>query len=241
MRTSVLCEVENVSVLYPKSHAGTHEKKIVALNSVSLRIELGQRIGVIGLNGAGKTTLLKILAGILPPTLGKVHIASKVSPILNTSLGLDMRLNGRDNVISRLMLQGMSREKAQGTVKSIASWTELESRVLDPISTYSAGMRARLAFALNTELNAGLLLIDEGINAGDASFQLKAKERLKTFLNQANSLVIASHSISYLNDFATKLILMNKGEIVSIGENQEIIDLYNAQILSTEGQKVENE
>jgi ABC-type polysaccharide/polyol phosphate transport system ATPase subunit len=230
MTKSTLCQINDVSVVYPKSRRKGSGDPVVALDSVNLKIELGQRIGIIGLNGAGKTTLLKILAGILPPTSGEVKIFTEISPILNSNLGLDMRLSGQDNVISRLMLQGHSKNKAKKTVETIADWTELHSRILDPISTYSAGMRARLAFALNTESNSGLLLIDEGINAGDASFQIKAKERLNSFLGHATSLVIASHSFSYLNDFANSIILMDKGSILEMGNNYEMFQSYKKLI-----------
>ena len=197
-----------------------------ALNDVSLSICEGDRIGVIGLNGAGKSTLLKVVSGVLPPTSGTVTRNSKVTSLLNSSLGMDLNLSGRDNLVIRSMLLGFSKPDAINRVEFFAEWTELGSKINEPISTYSDGMRARLAFVINTQVSEGILVIDEGIGAGDASFQGKAQLRLKQFFNHSNAIIIASHSLEFLHEFCSKYILMHEGKILLEGTYKNVVDQY---------------
>ena len=198
----------------------------LALDDVSLKIYEGDRIGVIGLNGAGKSTLLKVVSGVLPPVSGTVTWNSKVTSLLNSSLGMDLNLSGRDNLIIRSMLLGYSKEHALDHIEFFAEWTELGHKINEPVSTYSDGMRARLAFVVNTQISEGILVIDEGIGAGDASFQAKAQIRLKQFFSHSNSILIASHSIEFLREFCTRYILMHNGKIVLDGPYQSAMNSY---------------
>jgi ABC-2 type transport system ATP-binding protein len=234
-----LCILNSVSVIYRLKKPRNNCREVIALDSISLEIQKGQRIGLIGLNGAGKTTLLKVISGVLPCTTGSVALSGRIVPILNSNLGLDLRLSGSENAMARLMLVGLDRKRAKEVTDQLSDWTELGSRMLDPIATYSAGMRARLAFALNTEISSDLLVIDEGISAGDYEFQDKARERLKMFMSKASTLLIASHSLSYLNDFTSQMILLEKGKIVAQGQNKEIFELYSSRAIKKASQENE--
>jgi ABC-2 type transport system ATP-binding protein len=208
-----------------------------ALEDINFTVSAGDRLGVIGLNGAGKSTFLKVACGILPPTSGSVEITGQVTPILNSNLGMDISLSGADNVVIRGMLIGLSEAAARESIDLIADWTELGYRISHPLNTYSDGMRARLAFAINTYTPADILIIDEGIGAGDAAFQQKAQIRLEQFFKKSNALVVASHSMNFLSQFVTKLILLHKGRIIGYGDYDEVSEMYNKIVL---GKRDEN-
>jgi ABC-type polysaccharide/polyol phosphate transport system ATPase subunit len=206
---------------------------IDALSGIDLKVSPGDRIGVIGLNGAGKTTLLKVMSGILPPTSGSAVIENQVTAILNTNLGMDLNLTGRENTIIRGMLLGLSLGEAKSTVDIFSEWTELGNRIDSPIVTYSDGMRARLAFAINTYVPSKILVIDEGIGAGDAAFQEKAKLRLNQFFKQSTAIILASHSLDFLKSFANKLVLLDKGRVIMV-DNFETVNAAYQEILENQ-------
>ncbi len=210
--------------LFPRMHEKIEYNR--ALDNISLEVNPGEKLAVIGLNGAGKTTLLKVISDIYHPSSGTAEVNIKASTILNSSLGMDSNLTGEQNVILRGMTLGNSKDQMAELVGEISTWTELGHRMKQPVTSYSSGMTARLAFAINTAIASPLLVIDEGIGAGDITFQDKAAERLNNFFTQTSALVIASHSLDLLRKFCTKAILLDKGRMVFEGELEEGISLY---------------
>lgn len=184
---------------------------VKALDNVSLEINDGDRIGLVGHNGSGKTTLLRTIAGIYKPTGGTIEIEGSVRALLNPAAGMDTEATGIENIYLRGYVLGMSKREVDGKVNEIAEFTELGKFLNLPVKTYSAGMFSRLGFAISTSLRPDILLIDEGIGAGDASFQERAHERVNNMMGQANILLIASHDQTLLNSYCDKFVSIAAG------------------------------
>jgi len=207
---------------------GRYASLIQALSDVNLTIKHGDRVGIVGHNGAGKTTLLRVMAGLYEPCEGEAIIQGHIAPLFNISLGMDPDLNGYDNIFLRGIFLGLKRREIAGMVDDIAEFTELGEFLDLPIRTYSAGMRMRLAFAISTAIKPDILLLDEGIGAGDAAFLEKAKKRLSDFTQRAGVIVLASHSNSLIRQICNSAILMERGRVMAVGSVDEILRLYAA-------------
>lgn len=220
------------SLLQLKS-AGSIEKKdetfqVTALNSISFKLIKGDRVGLIGGNGAGKTTLLRIMSGIYTPSSGVIHHHGKRFCILGTGYGMEEDATGYENILLGGIAAGATLDDIKNKMEDIVSFTELGEYLSMPIRTYSAGMRARLAFAITTSVTPDILLIDEGIGAGDAKFLNKVQERMNSFMSEASILVMASHSIDLIKSFCTKVIYLQSGSIKFLGEVNEGLEKYLA-------------
>ena len=172
----------------------TDRINVRALNDLTLDIEDGDRVGLIGANGAGKTTLLRVLAGIYDPTRGQVYSSGKISALLDVSVGLNPDATGRENIILRGMYMNIHPREMRARVDEIAEFTELGPYLDMPTRTYSAGMMIRLGFAVSTCIPPEILLMDEWLSAGDARFLDKAQRRMEAFVGSSSILVLASHS-----------------------------------------------
>jgi ABC-type polysaccharide/polyol phosphate transport system ATPase subunit len=202
---------------------------IHALDDVSFSLEHGDRVGLIGHNGAGKTTLLRVMAGIYEPVSGTAAIDGKVAPLFDISLGMDADLSGYENIQLRGMFLGLRKAQIQARMEEIAAFTELGSFLDMPLRTYSAGMHARLAFAVSTSIEPEILLLDEGIGAGDAAFIDKAHRRLDEFVQSAGIFVLASHTESFVRATCNKAILLDHGRVAFDGPVDEAFARYGAQ------------
>ena len=200
-----------------------------ALQDINLHLVPGDRLALVGPNGAGKSTLLRVLAGVLVPTTGRVSSEGKVVPFLSGSLGMEMDATGNENIDIGCLYLGMSRVETEEMRESIASFTELGAFIDMPVRTYSAGMMSRLAFAIATAARPDILVVDEGIGAGDAAFQEKASARLRNFMEQTRILVVASHSDELLRQFCNKAAWIEKGMIRMTGSVDEVIDAYHGK------------
>jgi ABC-type polysaccharide/polyol phosphate transport system ATPase subunit len=203
---------------------------IRGLDGVNLELKAGDRLGIIGGNGAGKTTLLKTMAGIYAPTQGSRHVKGRITSLISTGFGMDEEASGYQNIILGGIILGYSKEEMQSKFQDVEDFTELGNFLNMPIKTYSAGMKLRLAFAIATSIEPEILIIDEGIGAGDASFYDKAKLRVKNFLNKASILVLASHSDDLLNQFCNKAIYMSNGKIEYSGTVKEAKKVRDARL-----------
>jgi ABC-type polysaccharide/polyol phosphate transport system ATPase subunit len=188
-----------------------------ALESLNLEIKDGDRIGLVGHNGSGKTTLLRVLSGIYKPAAGNIRIEGKVGTLLDPSAGLDGEATGIENIYLRGFLLGMTRAQINEHIADIAEFTELGDFLRLPMKTYSLGMAARLAFAISTSVQNDILLIDEGIGAGDPSFQKKASKRIESFFERTSIVLLASHSDELLRRFCNRIIEMERGHVISDG------------------------
>lgn len=203
---------------------------IHALDCVTMALEHGDRVGLVGHNGAGKTTLLRLMAGIYEPTAGTVHVEGHAAPLFDITLGMDQDATGYENIILRGLFLGLSRREIDDKTEEIAEFTELGSFLDVPLRAYSAGMRMRLAFAVSTSIDPDILLLDEGIGVGDAAFLEKANRRLRDFAARAAIIVLASHSEPLIKEICEKAVLMERGRVVAMGETREILDLYHQRL-----------
>lgn len=196
------------------------------LHDVTVEIEHGDRVALIGRNGAGKTTMLRVMAGIYEPIAGAALIEGKVAPLFDVGLGMDPESSGYENILLRGLYLGLSRAEVRAKADEIAEFTELGSFLSLPLRTYSAGMQTRLSFAVSTSIDPEILLLDEGIGAGDAAFLQKARRRLDGFAARAGILVLASHSEKLVRQLCTRAILLDQGAIVAMGPLDEVLQRY---------------
>jgi len=211
---------------------GKNQERVVvkALVDISLKLEEGDRLGLIGHNGSGKSTLLKVLAGIYEPIQGQVLVQGRVTPLFEMMPGLDLEGDGYENILTAGLLLGLSRNEIERKLPEIAEFSELGEYLELPVRTYSAGMVTRLGFALATTLDPGVLLMDEGIGAGDERFAERAAKRMNEFVGRSRILVVASHSPQIIKSICNKAALMDAGRVVAIGPVDEIFDQYRAGI-----------
>lgn len=203
---------------------------INALNDVSIEVRDGERVGLIGQNGAGKTTLLRVLAGVYPPTSGSVEVIGRVSPMFDISLGMTPDATGIENIRVCGALWGLSRAEIEAGIDDIVEFTELGDYLKIPVRTYSAGMLLRLSFAIATLRQPEILLLDEIIGVGDASFQAKAKARLQKMVSRAQILVVSSHSDLIIRDLCEKAIWLDKGSVAAFGAVNDVLAAYKASV-----------
>lgn len=201
-----------------------------ALDNIDLRFESGDRIGLIGRNGAGKSTLLRTIAGIYSPTLGTVTSDGKIVPLLDISLGMDDNSTGMQNIRLRGLLLGMTDAEIKEKTESIVNFCELGDYLDLPLRTYSSGMRVRLAFAVSTAVDAQILLLDEVMGVGDASFMHKAQERLNDLHSRAEIVVLAMHANAEIRRSCNKALWMEKGRVRAFGPVEEVVAAYEEQV-----------
>ena len=198
-----------------------------ALDDVAFTLNNGDRIGLVGHNGAGKSTLLRVLAGVYTPDSGTVRVEGKISPLLNAAPGLDLEDSGYENIKTCGMFLGMSAEEIEHKAPEIAEFCELGEYLELPVRTYSAGMITRLCFAIATSIDPDILLLDEGLAAGDARFAARAEDRMQALIQRTRILVLASHSDALIKIMCNKAALMEKGHVLAIGPVDDILAQYH--------------
>ncbi|MCU1621242.1 MAG: transporter ATP-binding protein [Frankiales bacterium] len=200
---------------------------IQALRAIDLDLERGTRLALVGPNGAGKSTLLAVMAGLLPPTSGRVEVEGRVLALLGgTSAGLEQEASGRDNIVSVGVQLGETPSAMRNRLDEIVDFSGLESRIEHPVYSYSSGMQARLRFSILTSLRPDVLLIDEGIGTADAAFAHKAQNRLQEFTSSAGVLVLASHGNGLLREQCEIGLWLHQGVIRLIGDLETVLERY---------------
>ncbi len=195
---------------------------VKALKDISLHIQDGDRIGLVGHNGSGKTTLLRVMAGIYEPVAGVYRCSGRTTPLFDASLGMDMEATGYENMYLRGLYLGLSRSEIEARAPEIEAFTELGDYLSMPVRMYSSGMVLRLAFAVSTCVVPEILLMDEWIGVADPSFTEKAERRMVEFVQRTNILIIASHNLSLIGRICTKVVMLDHGEIVRLGAPEDV-------------------
>lgn len=201
-------------------------KDVHALKNISLEIREGERVGLLGHNGAGKSTFLKTVAELYPVSSGKVEVVGKVRSLFDLSMGFEPDATGRENILYRGLLLGLSPHFMREKEAEIVEFAGLGEFIDYPIKTYSAGMQVRLAFAISTAVGGDILLLDEVIGAGDANFMAKAKQRIANLVERAQILVLASHDLGALKRLCSRGLVFHHGEIIYDGNVEKAIHEY---------------
>jgi len=184
---------------------------VTAIQGLNLKLKAGDRLGLIGHNGSGKTTLLRALSGAYEPDEGTIEVNGRIAPLLDLSLGIDPSATGLENIRLRGRIAGLSAKEIEAKMDEIGAFTGLGPFLAMPLKTYSAGMQARLAFAVATAVDADVLLMDEWIAVGDAQFQKIAHARLLSLVERAGILVLASHDLDLIRLYCNKVMRMDAG------------------------------
>lgn len=189
---------------------------IKALNNVSFEFREGDRVGIIGHNGSGKSTLLRAIAGAYEPVSGSIDVTGRLATMLSITLGMDTESTGYENIFLRALIMGLTRKQIEPLVGEICEFSELGDYIDMPMRTYSSGMAMRLAFAISTSIPADIVLMDEWMSVGDAEFSGKAQARLRTMLDKARILFLASHDEQLIQRNCNKIMHLDHGTIIRL-------------------------
>jgi ABC-type polysaccharide/polyol phosphate transport system ATPase subunit len=201
-------------------------REIPAVRHVSFEVPRGTVLGVVGANGAGKSTLMRTIAGILPPTRGRVEVNGRVSTLLALGVGFNRKLSGRENVVLGGLAAGIKREKLREKYDEIVEFAELEDFMDMPMRTYSSGMYGRLAFSVAVNMDPDILLIDEALSVGDARFKHKSFEKMRELCGQARTIVLVSHALGSIRELCDEALWLHGGELRMYDEPDAVIDAY---------------
>lgn len=247
-----IIELENVSVKYrvPQEQIGTFKEYAIrlvqgkvehrsfnALNKVSLSINRGEVFGLIGHNGAGKSTLLKVVAKVIRPTGGRVIVRGKVAPLLEVGAGFHPELTGRENVFLNGAMLGFSQEEMKKKFPRIVEFAELGDFIDAPLRTYSSGMTARLGFAVATDSQPDILIVDEILSVGDEAFQHKSYERIQAIKAQGATILLVSHSMSVIDGMCQRAAWLHRGQVRSVDNAKVVVDQYLGLVSDVENLK----
>lgn len=199
-----------------------------ALDGITLRVSAGDRLGIIGHNGAGKTSLLRLMSGAYSPSGGLVRRLGQVQALTDFTLGMDANASGLQNIYFRLAFMGYSRRQSEAFVAEIVEFSELGGFIDYPLHTYSTGMYLRLAFAISTQFEPDILIMDEVLGAGDERFREKAKQRMDSLINRANAVVLSSHALANIVEYCNRVVVLKSGSMVFDGEPREALSVYRA-------------
>ncbi len=197
-----------------------------ALKGISFEVTDGQIVGLVGPNGSGKSTILKIIAGVYRPTSGVVRINGKVAGLIELGAGFHSDLTGRENILLNGLLLGLSKREIRSREQQILDFAELGDFIDSPVKQYSSGMFMRLGFAVATEIDPDILLIDEILAVGDASFQQKCMARIDEFRQRRKTIVLVTHDLASVRKLCQRVLLIQNGRIRADGTPAEVLDLY---------------
>jgi ABC-type polysaccharide/polyol phosphate transport system ATPase subunit len=233
--------VEDVSVTYRTSlersptlkstllRLGRRERiirEIEAIKNVSFEVPHGKVMGVVGANGAGKSTLMRTVAGILPPTRGRVEVHGRVSTLLSLGVGFNKKLTGQENVVLGGLAAGLTRAELREKYDEIVEFAELEDFMDMPMRTYSSGMYGRLAFAVAVTMHPDILIIDEALSVGDARFRRKSFQKMRELCSEDRTILLVSHALGSIEKLCDEAIWMDKGRMRMWDEPHAVVEAY---------------
>ncbi len=216
----------------PRHHA------FVALEDLNFEIARGEGLGIIGENGAGKSTLLKILAGVTAATSGSVEVQRPLASILELGSAFHPEFTGRQNITLNAAMLGLSREEIIEKTPAILGFAELGDYIDQPVKTYSTGMAMRLAFAIATQVEPEVLIVDEALSVGDGYFQKKCMDHINRFVDRGGTILFCSHAMYYVSSFCRRALWLKKGRIQALGPVQDVVSTYERYLLDRGAPKV---
>jgi ABC-type polysaccharide/polyol phosphate transport system ATPase subunit len=211
-----------------------YHREFWALRDVSLEIESGRTLGIIGMNGSGKSTLLQVIAGIVQPTLGQVTVQGRVTSLLELGAGFNPEFTGRENVLMQGAIMGFPREEMLDRLPQIEAFAEIGSFIDQPVKTYSSGMFVRLAFAAAIQADPDVLLVDEALAVGDAIFQHRCIRRIRQLQADGRTILFVSHDVTLVRAICTEVLFLDAGETRALGDPEEVVNRYHAHIARQE-------
>jgi ABC-type polysaccharide/polyol phosphate transport system ATPase subunit len=230
-------ELHDVSLTYPQSRLEKKKKMIPSkIGPVNLEFYDSEIVGIIGRNGSGKSTLLRIIGGVFPPDEGEVHLSGTISLLAGVGVGFNKNLTGLENTFLYASLMGWKKKQIEEKLDDILSFSELGHHFERPIKTYSSGMKARLGISVATAFQPDILLIDEVLGVGDASFRKKSERRVKDMIKGSGTVIIVSHSQNFMLEICDRIVVMEAGKVVDVGEPSEMYKLYK-NILNNDSSK----
>jgi ABC-type polysaccharide/polyol phosphate transport system ATPase subunit len=209
-----------------------------AVSGVSLSVEPGEVVGIVGRNGSGKSTLLKIIAGVYRPSVGSVSVHGTIAPLIELGAGMHPELTGRENILLNGLLMGFSKQDMMRREQSIIDFADIGDFIEAPIKQYSSGMYMRLAFAVATEVDPDILVMDEVLAVGDFEFQDKCFKRLRRFRESGKTILLVTHSMSQIEEICTRAVFLDRGRIIADGRPAEVIELYKESASSAIGEPI---
>ena len=214
------------SMVMDMIHAPGSERDLWALKDVNFTVERGTTLGLIGANGAGKSTLLSVLAGTMIPTEGKIRTTGVISSLLELGAGFHPDLTGRENVFLAGAIMGLTREQMTRRFDAILNFADIGTFIDQPVKHYSSGMYVRLGFAVAVEVDPDILLIDEVLAVGDASFQRKCLRRMADFREQKKTMLIISHDLGTIQSVSDKILFLDHGRVLGHGDPGQVVGQY---------------
>tara|TARA_B100000683_G_scaffold276780_1_gene332066 strand:- start:2472 stop:3179 length:708 start_codon:yes stop_codon:yes gene_type:complete len=226
---SIVLKCEQVSVAYPLPRKFRKlNAKPAGVHDVSFELGEGEVLGIIGKNGSGKSTLLKMLAGIFPPDQGEILMRGSVSLLSGVGVGFNGELTGRENCYLYGALMGRTKEQIDTLIDEVKAFSELEHFFDRPLRMYSSGMKSRLGISVATAFRPDILLIDEVLGVGDASFREKSKKRVRGLIDGSGSVIIVSHSLAMMASICSRVMVMDDGKAAFIGAPEEALAFYSS-------------
>ena len=212
--------------LFTKNKKKKKNEDFWALKDISFNIGKGEVVGLIGSNGAGKSTLLKVVSGVMKPTKGKVKVKGVISPMIELGAGFDGNLTARENIYLNGAILGYSKEFFDDKFDEIVEFSELKEFLDVPVKNFSSGMTAKLAFSIATIVNPEILIVDEILSVGDIKFQEKSKKKMMEMIKGGTTVLYVSHSLESIKDLCTKVVWLEHGKVVKMGDTNKICDAY---------------
>lgn len=241
----VMIDVDNVTIRFNKSTEKIDNLKeyfvklikrelmfqeFIAVRDVSFKVRKGESWGIIGSNGSGKSTLLKAISGIIQPYKGAIHVNGTVSPLIELGAGFDGNMTARENIFLNGCVLGHSEKYMQEHFDEIVEFAEIGDFLDSPIKNFSSGMAARLGFSIATIVSPDILIVDEVLAVGDMKFRKKCEQRMTEVLSGGTTLLYVSHNLGEIRRLCDHVIWLNKGNVVAIGDTEEICNQYEASM-----------
>ena len=221
-------KLEDIQLTYPQSRFEKKKRMTPSsIGPISMEFYKSEVVGIIGRNGSGKSTFLRLAGGVYPPDAGEIYLSGTISMLSGVGVGFNKHLTGLENTYLYAALMGWKKSKVEGKLDDIIDFSELGHHFYRPLKTYSSGMKARLGISVATAFQPDILLVDEVLGVGDASFRKKSERRVRELIDGSGTVIIVSHSQGFMMEICDRIVLMDQGRIVAFGDPREMYQRYN--------------